>query len=101
METNVHRFDKNSLEFASAAWNSYLVCDMKALVKVQERASIIPLKMSNLLYDKRLKDRVLTTLEKRRKRSDLIQMFKVLNNSAKIDWVTTRPKYAHPSKIEE
>ncbi len=74
------------LEFASTVWNPYLKCDIEAIEKVQKRATKIPLSLRNLTYDKRLEKWGLTTLEERRKRGDLIQMFKFSNGLELIDW---------------
>jgi len=76
------------LEFASAAWNSHLIGDIKTLEKVQERASRIPIDLKHLAYEERLKIWGITTLEERRKRGDLIQMYKVLHNIEDIRWHT-------------
>jgi hypothetical protein len=49
-----------------------------------------------LSYEDRLKEWDLTTLEERRVRSDLIQMYKVVKKFKQIDWYTGR-HYATPT----
>ena len=74
-----------NLEFASAVWNPYLVGDIDVLKRVQNRALRIPSSMSGLSNEERLKSWGITTLEKRRTRGDLIQMFKELDNLEQIN----------------
>jgi hypothetical protein len=76
------------LEYASAVWNPHLRGDISALEKIQERATRIPTAMRKLPYAERLKVWGLTTLEERRMRGDLIQMYKSLNGLDRIQWYT-------------
>ena len=81
------------LEFASTVWNPYLKGDIEALERVQRRASRIPTALKGLPYEERLKVWGLSTLEDRRIRGDLIQMYKELNHLEHIDWYTG-PRFA-------
>jgi len=83
------------LEFASTVWNPYLKGDIEALEKVQRKASKIPSSMRGLDHEERLKMWGLTTLEERRTRGDLIQMYKVRNGLEDIGWCTG-PQYLPP-----
>ena len=74
------------LEFASSVWNPFTKGNIEALERIQRRASKIPTEMRHLPYEERLKIWGLTTLEERRLRGDLIQMFKVLNGLEIINW---------------
>ena len=74
------------LEFASTVWNPQTKGNIEALEKIQRRASKIPLKMKNLAYEDRLKVWGITTLEERRTRGDLIQMYKTVNELEVINW---------------
>ena len=74
------------LEFAAPVWNSHVKGDIRTLERVQERATRIPLDLRNLPYEERLKAWGLTTLEDRRARGDLIQMYKVLNGLESFNW---------------
>ena len=76
------------LEYASAVWSPYLKGDVSALEKVQERATRIPTALRHLPYEERLKAWGLTTLEVRRARGDLIQLYKLMNGSETIEWHT-------------
>ena len=65
------------LKFASTVWNPYLKGDIDILERIQVHE-----------YEDRLKKWGLTKLEERRKRGDLIQMYKVHNELESIHWDT-------------
>ena len=67
------------LEFAISAWNPYLKRDIMALEKVQRRATRLPTAFRDADYEVRRARMGLTSLENRRLRGDLIQMFKIVN----------------------
>ena len=75
------------LEYAVQVWNPYLEGDIKKIEKVQERATKIPYGFSELSYEERLRRMNLTTLNDRRIRGDLIEMYKVVNEQEQIEWV--------------
>ena len=66
------------LEFAISVWNPFLKRDKKVLEKVQRRATRLPKPLRGLSYETRLDNMGLTTLEMRRTRGYLIQIFKIL-----------------------
>ena len=74
------------LEYAAPAWSPYNKKDIKALEKVQRRATKLVPCLSNLSYYERLKALNLTTLEARRLRGDLIQYFKFERGLNFISW---------------
>jgi len=74
------------LEYANTIWNPTLKKDIEALEKVQRRATKM-FCMRNKPYGKRLETLNLTSLEDRRNRGDLIQMFKIVNGKDKVNWV--------------
>ena len=76
------------LEFASSIWNPHLKRDIQTLENVQRRASKIPSELKALPYEKRLEVWKISTLEIRRNRGDLIEMFKVLNSPESLKWFT-------------
>jgi len=76
------------LEYASSVWNSLLQQEIDELERVQRRATKIPENAYKKVYDSRLKEWGLTSLEVRRKRGDLIQIYKSINGIEKINWHT-------------
>ena len=74
------------LEYAFQVWSPTLESDISKLEKIQRRATKIPTALKNMSYDDRLKTLGLTTLEERRKRGDLICMFKITKGYESICW---------------
>jgi len=73
------------LDYCMQAWRPYLQKDIAALERVQRRATRMVEECKGLEYEDRLKRIGLTTLETRRVRGDLIEVFKILNNIENID----------------
>ena len=67
------------LEYCVQVWSPYLQRDKDALEKVQRRATKIVPELANLPYDQRLRELNLTTLENRRVRGDLIEVYKIVH----------------------
>ena len=66
------------LEYCVQAWSPYLEKDKVLLEKVQRRATKLVPELKQLSYEDRLKGLGgLTTLETRRERADMIEMFEV------------------------
>ena len=65
------------LEYCVQAWRPYLK-DIDLLKKVQKRATRLMIKDRSLSYEERLRRLGLTSLETRRLRGDLIEVFKIL-----------------------
>ena len=65
------------LEYAISVWSPYFKYDIQLLEKVQERATKIVPGFQKIEYSERLKRLDLLSLEKRRRRGDLIQMYKL------------------------
>ena len=72
-------FIRPHLEFASSAWNRMNKSDIKRIESVQRKATGMVLETRSLEYPDRLRELNLTTLELRRKRGDLIQIYKIFN----------------------
>jgi hypothetical protein len=68
------------LEYCVQAWRPFLQRDIELLEKVQRRATRMMVENKTLSYEERLKSLHLTTLETRRLRGDLIEVFKILRN---------------------
>ena len=74
------------LEYANAIWSPTSKKPISMLEKVQKRCTKVgPLR--NLTYTERLKELCLTTLEIRRRRGDLISMFRYFELFIMIIWV--------------
>jgi len=67
------------MEFCVQAWSPYLQKDIATLERVQRRATKLVKRISKLSYQDRLRYLGLYSLERRRKRGDLIETFKILS----------------------
>jgi len=70
---------RSQLEYANSLWNPYRKQDIKALEKVQMRATRLVTPLRNKPYQERLKALDLPTLKFRRLRGDMIETYKVLS----------------------
>ena len=75
----------NPFEFVNSV--TYTKKDIKTLETVQRRATKLIPKIRNWSYSERLAVLGLTTLEDRRTRGDLIQLFKIKNGFNNVNWV--------------
>lgn len=78
MKTLFCTYIRPHLEFAIQAWSPYYSTDISELEKIQRRATKLIPELRHLEYEERLKMLNLTSLEVRRLRGDLIQVFKIL-----------------------
>ena len=80
---NIIKFYKSlvrpHLEYSVQAWCPYLKKDIEKIEKVQHRATRMISSISNLSYDERLIKTNLITLENRRLRSDIIEVWKIMH----------------------
>ena len=74
------------LEYAVQSWSPYLKKDIYALEQIQRRATRIIPEISHLPYEDRLKALNLTTLEDRRIRGDLIEVYKLVHGFENVDF---------------
>src|SRR5881296_1328807 len=72
--------------YAEAMMRPYLKKDIEKIEKVQRRATKMISECSKLSYEDRLKITGLSTLEDRRNRGDLIEVFKILRGFSKVDY---------------
>ena len=87
VKTLYKAFIRPLIEFAVPVWSPYYKGDINILEKVQHRMTRLVPFLRKLTYDRRLEILELTTLETRRERGDLLQVFKLLNNFEKIELV--------------
>jgi len=67
------------LEYNIQAWRPHLEKDKQALEKVQRRATRMITDCKGMKYLERLKYTGLTSLETRRERADMLEVYKILN----------------------
>lgn len=72
------------LEYCVQSWRPHLVKDVKLLERVQRRATKMVEECRGMKYETRLERMGLTTLDDRRDRGDLIQVFKIVSGSNKV-----------------
>jgi len=89
------------LEYAIQAWSPYQKGDIEVLERVQHHASLVPWSMRHLSYTERLAHWELTTLEERRHRGDMIEMFKIENGIDSVSWVTPPVRVAARAQRRE
>lgn len=73
------------LEYCVQAWRPYFKKDIDKIEKVQRRATKLITECRNLSYKDRLSYTGLTTLEDRRTRGDMIEVFKLSKGFTKVD----------------
>ena len=76
---------RTHLEYAVQAWSPQLKKDITVLEKVQKRATRLVPELRGLSYEQRLVQLGLTTLEERRRRGDLIEVFKIMHGFDNLD----------------
>ena len=94
-------FVRPKLEYASSAWCPWLEKDKSQLEKVQERLIRMTSDVKGKNYEEKLHDAGLTTLEKRRKRGDVIEAFKTIKGFNRVDkdeWFTFESENARPTR---
>ena len=73
------------LEYCIQAWRPYLKQDIDKLEKVQKRAVNMMTDVIAQSYNEKLKELKLFSLEKRRLRGDMIEVFKIMKGISQID----------------
>ena len=73
-------FVRPHLEYCAPIWNPHYCKDIDTLEKVQRRATKLVPSISTLSYEFRLNQLQLHSLYCRRQRSDLIEVYKIMNN---------------------
>ena len=70
---------------ASVIWNPYQAQDRIRVERVQRRATKMVKGLENFTYEERLKKLELPSLEHRRRRSDMLQVFKIITQLERIE----------------
>ena len=73
------------LEYASCIWSPQLKRDQDAIERVQRRATKLVPELRNLPYTSRLQQLSLPTLKYRRRRSDMIETYRIATNQHSIN----------------
>ena len=76
------------LEYAVQAWCPWTLGDKESLENVQRRAVAMVTNLRGETYGERLAEMGMTTLENRRRRGDLIQMFRVMPGKDRVETST-------------
>jgi predicted ribonuclease YlaK len=74
------------LEYCTPVWSPYLKKDVRKIESIQRRATKLILIVKDLSYENRLNTIGLPTLEYRRDRYDMIQVYKALHDIDDIKW---------------
>ena len=87
---NVYKtFIRPILEYGQSAWSPYLQKDIDKIELVQRRATKLVFSLRELSYEERLSQLGLYSLESRRKRGDMILMYKLLHDKLDIRYEST------------
>ena len=73
------------LEYASSVWSPMFKKDKILIENVQRRATRLVKCLKHFSYEDRLKTLGLPSLEYRRERSDMIQVYKIMHGIDKVD----------------
>ena len=83
---NLHKsLVRPHVEYASVVWNPSCIRDQKLTEGVQRRATKLVTTISELSYEERLRKLGIPTLQHRRLRTDMLQVFKIVQGVDKID----------------
>ena len=73
------------LEYGNAIWGPCYMGDAKLVEGVQRRATKLIPRLRDLPYEERLKALCLPSMEYRRRRGDMIQMYKIINGLVRLE----------------
>ena len=75
---------RSRLEYASVVWSPYKLNDIRAIEYVQRRATKLIRGMYGLSYEDRLKSLDLPSLQYRRRKADMLEVFKIVSGLDRI-----------------
>ena len=73
------------LEYGNLIWGPFFKEDMKSVEKIQRRATKLVTSIKDLAYEDRLRALKLPSLVYRRRRGDMIQMYKLMNGLIRVE----------------
>ena len=73
------------LEYGTPVWSLFLMKDIRKIESIQRRATKLVPNISNSSYESRLLEFGLPTLEYRRDRYDMLQVYKVLHDKSNLE----------------
>jgi len=76
------------MEYCISAWSPHYVKDKELLERIQHRLTRMIPELRNLPYLKRLEELKLWTLEERRTRADLIEVYKIIRGISSVSFDT-------------
>jgi len=74
---SLYKLVRSHVEYYVSAWSPYYKKDKELLEKVQRRFTKMIVNMKGLRYEEKLRYFKLWTLEERRNRQDLLEVFKI------------------------
>ena len=91
------RYVRPHLEFSTVTWSPWTQADIETIEKIQKKAVNMISGLHGINYDEKLKELKLTSLETRRKRFDMIQVYKILHKVDNVEESTwfTRTGLSH------
>ena len=76
---------RSHLEYGNVVWGPFFKGDIIAVEKIQRRATKMIPGLSQLSYEERLRELKLPSLVHRRRRGDMIQMHKIINDTVDVE----------------
>ena len=83
------------LEYSNVIWGPFYQGDIRSVETIQRRATKLIPELKDLPYVDRMKNLELPSLMYRRRRGDMIQMYKIINGIVRID----KEKLFSPAKV--
>ena len=93
-------FIRPLLEFGAPAWSPSLKGYIDSLEKIQPRVTRLIPALKRISYEERMYQMGITSLEVRRRRGDLIQIFKIFNEFEKVNSIESL-KFLHSNRLQE